>query len=355
MKNFKFWGNRRGFSTVLFALSITLIMGLGALVADAGIVMYERQKLQNAIDAATMAAAQELPERNNAINVANQYLGANGVSPSDVTIDIPSSNETISMTANKTVNFFFARVLGINSKNVSIGSSAEIHRVGEPMFKYVLFSGSTDEGMTLNGSGVNIDGDTHTNKNFTANGSKITITGACEAVTTISVNGSQIEINDRVPNAEVVEMPDFSETIRLQAQAGGTYYTGNKTFDGSYLNLTTPIYVDGDVTITGSHFSGRGSIIATGSLIFNGSNLKDSQDAAICFYSKEGDVTINGSHAELDGIIYAPNGNITMNGSNQTIHGRVIGQALTFNGSGLTVAGGSQDLTSLPHEVKLVN
>jgi hypothetical protein len=44
-----------------------------------------------------------------------------------------------------------------------------------------------------------------------------------------------------------------------------------------------------------------------------------------------------------------------MNGSHQTVHGRVIGKTLTFNGSGLNIIGGTSELASLPsYGIKLV-
>lgn len=351
---FEVFKSNKGVSMVLFVIGLTLILGVGALVTDVGIVALERQKFQNAIDAATLAAAQELPDKSKALQTANQYIELNGFSTSDVSVNFSDSDKSVSISGNRNIDFFFARVFGFNNTSVSISSSAVQESVGEA-FNYVLFSGSQNATLTLNGSNMYIGGSSHTNKNFIANGSKLTITGICEAVTTITVNGSQININTRIPNAPFIEMPDFSETIKLQAQQNGTYYSGNKTYNGSNMDVSSSIYVDGNVTVNGSHFSGKGSIVATGNITFNGSNLNQSSDDAVCFYSKNGNITINGSNAELDGILYAPKGSIIMNGSNQTVNGRVIGNTVTVNGSGLSIIGGSDDLKSLPsHGVKLV-
>jgi hypothetical protein len=105
----------------------------------------------------------------------------------------------------------------------------------------------------------------------------------------------------------------------------------------------------------GSSFNGKGVILATGNITFNGSNLKCSSSDAVCFYSKNGNITINGSNAILEGMLYVPSGAITFNGSNQSVNGRVIGKTLAFNGSGVRIVAQSGDLESLPGSyVKLV-
>jgi formylmethanofuran dehydrogenase subunit C len=208
----------------------------------------------------------------------------------------------------------------------------------------------------LNGGNHYIEGSVHTNKNLIANGSKLTITGECEAASTITTNGSEISIGTKVPGASNIEMPDFSEIIKQQAEETGTVYTGNKTFNGSFTEVESSLYVTGNVYVNGSNFRGKGCILATGDIIFNGSSLMESTDDSVCFYSKNGNIIVNGSNASLEGILYAPEGSVIMNGSNQTVDGRVIANTITINGSNLEVTGSPQQLKSLPSSgaVKLI-
>ena len=71
-------------------------------------------------------------------------------------------------------------------------------------------------------------------------------------------------------------------------------------------------------------------------------------DALQSFYSENGNIRINGSNAAIDGILYAPKGEIRFNGARQTINGRVIGNIVTFNGNGISIHGGTQELKSIP-------
>ncbi len=339
---------------VIVALLLTVLLGACALVLDIGAAYVQQEKLQNAVDAAALAAAQELPDTNSALNVANQYVELNGYKSSDISVSFADNNNTINVNGTKEINYFLAQVLGFNSATIRVSSAA---RDGVPdAFNYALFSGSTTSTLSLNGSNQTVNGSSHTNKNFSANGSKLNITGACEAVTTVSVNGSQINIGSVIQNAPVISMPDFSAQIKTLAEQAGQSYLGDKTYNGSDLNVQSPIYVTGNLTINGSHFSGQGMIVATGNITFNGSNLYDSGDDSVCFYSTNGNITINGSNAVLNGMVYAPNGTITMNGSNQTVYGRVIGNQVSINGSNLDIISGTTDLKSLPvSNVKLIS
>ena len=339
---------------ILFALLMTALMGFSALVIDIGRVGIEKSMMQSAIDAAILAAAQDLPDASKATDTANHYIELNGYSPSDIKIIFSNSNKTISITGSKKFDYTLAKALGFDSTTVSPSATAESGSISGA-FGYALFSGSQSTTLTLNGSNQYVGGSSHTNKDFVANGSKLTITGACEAMTTISVNGSQIDIDNRYPDSPFVAMPDFSETIKLQAEKAGQVYSGSKTYNGSSMLVDQSIYVNGSVTVNGSKFRGKGCVLATGDITFNGSNLNESSSDAVCFYSKNGNIIVNGSNAVFDGILYAPNGSITMNGSRQTVNGRVIGNTVTINGSNLKIQSGTNELGSLPSSgVKLV-
>lgn len=350
----KWLKSNKGTSMIIFSLSLTVIIGFGAIVIDIGRANLERSIMQNAIDAAALAAAQDLPDTSKAAATANDYIRLNGYEPSEITITFSGSNKTISITGHKEVNYTLARVLGFDSVIVSPGAAAQKIYISD-CFDYALFSGSKTTTLVLNGSIQYVGGSCHTNKNFSASGTNITITGACEAATTITVNGSHNNIDNRYPNSPYIDMPDFSEMIRLQAENAGQLYIGDKTFDAGSIVVDEPIFVDGNVTVNGSRFVGKGCILATGNITFNGSNLNATTSDAVCFYSKNGNITVNGSNAVLDGMIYAPSGSITLNGSSQTINGRVISDTVIINGSDIHIQSGENDLSSLPSKgVKLI-
>ena len=363
-------GARReeGSVAVIAALAMVVFLGFTALAVDMGAMYYAKTNLQNIADAAALAGAQELPNANEASDTAVQYALRNGMSETDILVTTPYSGDSslIEVVCTQIKPYLFARVLGFEDQVITTRAVAKKDSLGGA-FDYTLFSGSSSDMLKINGSNLYVQGNAHSNQKFRINGSQQTITGAAEAVSSFAVNGSNItigsiwaaSISTNGSNLNIgqqvecpapwIDMPDFSDAVQAEAEAAGQYYENSMTFSGSYFSVDGSIYVDGDATVNGSHFQGKGCILATGDLRFNGSNLTNDSGDAVCFYSANGDITINGSCSGLCGIVYAPNGTITFNGSNQTIHGRVIGNKIRINGSNFAVIGGSDELLCIPN------
>ena len=119
--------NKKGASSVITALLLTVIMGFAALVIDVGIVYIERVRLSNTADAAVLAGAQELPSYPlKAQSLAMEYCKKNDVNLSDVNIIISEDKRSMEVHINKEVNYIFAKVLGFETINVAANSRAVI-------------------------------------------------------------------------------------------------------------------------------------------------------------------------------------------------------------------------------------
>lgn len=339
--------NENGSTIIIFTIILAAMLGFSALVVDVGNVALHKARTQSVVDAIALAAAQDLPDTAKATETALQYAELNGISPSAVEISFTNSDNSIRVKATEHVDYFFAKIFNLQGTNVESKSGAAKSLEGNA-FGYTLFSGSTTTPLLLNGAWMDIMGSTHTNSDFMVNGSHLGVSGAAEACGKVETNGNWISIGQRLPNSSYIEMPDFSEIIKTQAEQAGTTYNGNKTYNGSNMNVDSDIYVNGSVTINGARFSGKGCILAERDVIFNGSNLNLTPEDAACIYSATGNITINGSGAELEGIVYAPNGYVIFNGSNQTIRGRVVAKSIIINGSNLSVIGGITETNSLP-------
>ncbi len=354
-----------GQAAIIAAFAFVIVCGMLAFVIDYGAVTLEKSNLQNAIDAACLSAAQDLPDTVKATDSANKYISLNGYDASDILITFSDSNSTINITGSKTVAYTFAGILGIENTTVNARAAATREMLGGP-FDYTLFSGDADTTLAITGSGQYVGGNAHSNSNFTMTGSSQTITGSAESVSQFSITGSSITIGGTCQGSKVsttgsnisigtkvvspapfVDMPDFSDQIKKQAEASGQVYMGDITLNGSGLNVDHSIYVDGNVTVNGNNFFGKGCILATGNITFVGTSLVSTPGDAVCFYSENGNISITGSNATIDGILYAPNGRIAITGTNVTINGRVIGNTLSLTGSKYRIVGGTDDLNSL--------
>lgn len=364
-----------GQSMVLIALVFAVLCCVAAFVIDIGGEMAQKEQLQNAADAAALAGAQSLPDTDAARSAALAYAQSNKAVSSGVTVDAPYGGDgsEIEVICQKNYFYSFARIFGKTSQIVSARAVAQVGGIDETAFGYAVFSGDRSNALVFNGGGLYINGSAHSNSALCINGPDQTVTGRAEASAALtvngssisiaacqglplSINGSRLSIGSRIVSAApLVDMPDFSDLIKTEAQAAGRAYEGDQTFTGSGIEVDTPIYVHGNVTINGGGFTGKGVILASGDITFNGSSLTNCAQDAVCFYSGGGNIIVNGSDVELDGMVYAPLGSVTMNGSNQTIRGRVIADSVNFNGSGIHINSGGGDLDSLPAKsVKLV-
>lgn len=381
----KFLHNQKGSVMVIVAMAMVVFMGMAALTIDLSTSYVTKSNLQKAADAAAMAGAEMLPNTSSALSTAISYAGSNGMNTSgqtsitngiqsaEVTITTPYNGDStkVQVVCTRTVNYIFARVLGINTGTVTATAVAQ-QTAGTPggPFNYSLFSGSNSVPLKFSGSNVNITGSAHTNNSLSVSGINLKISGASEASSSINISGSITNIGTAqaaainesgsidtfgtkiLSAAPNIAMPDLSSTIQAQAAAAGQAYTGDKTYSANNFTINGPTYVNGNVTISGSNFSGTGCILATGNITITGSNLTDSSSDAICFYSQNGNVTFSGSNINLQNIIvYAPNstnGNITFSGANATILGRVIGNTVTTSGCNLSITGGTKEFNSLP-------
>lgn len=119
--------NEKGAVHVLLALILTALMGTAALVVDVGLAAAEKTQLSNGLDAAALAGGQELPASPaKARAAAEQYLQANGIAPSQVTITISPDQRQISLVGSRTVNNAFAKVLGVPTTTVRASAAVKV-------------------------------------------------------------------------------------------------------------------------------------------------------------------------------------------------------------------------------------
>lgn len=358
---------KSGSVAILAAVAFVAVCAIAAIVFDLGSVYIAKSDLQSAADAAALAAAYDLPVTDTARSTALSYAAKNGVlTGTTATTPYAGDANKIEVICTKTVQHTFAQVLGF-SETVIMARAVAAKESAGAAFDYALFSGNASAPLSLTGSGEYVNGNAHSNYKFTITGSSQTVTGSAEAVnqfsmtgssitiggicrgSSISTSGSKIQVGSKVISAAPwVDMPDFSAAIKSQAEAAGQLYVGNKTFNGSFTSISAPLYVDGNVTVTGSSFSGKGCILATGSITFNGNCLTCKTGDALCFYSKTGNISITGSNAVVNGILFAPKGTVAITGSSVTINGRVIADKVSITGSNCKIISGVSDIGSLP-------
>ncbi len=121
------FSGRKGSVLIIVAVALVALLGIAALVVDAGLLYYTKVFLSNAADAAALAGVQELwKDQDVAVAIAKTYAESNGVDEGGVIAEILPDGRTIKVTTSKTVSLVFARVLGFSSTDVKASAKARV-------------------------------------------------------------------------------------------------------------------------------------------------------------------------------------------------------------------------------------
>ena len=71
--------SQRGQTMVMTVIFVTVLLGMAAVVVDVGSWFVDRRALQASVDAAALAAAQDLPDTGFAASTARAYAAKNGL------------------------------------------------------------------------------------------------------------------------------------------------------------------------------------------------------------------------------------------------------------------------------------
>ncbi len=116
----------RGQTAVLFTLAIVTLVGGIALCTDVLVMYTNWESMQKAADAAALAGANLLPvDPAGAIATAQSYAARNQLTGSEVgTPTVSPDDQEITVTASRTVPYYFGRVLGLTHQLVQVSATA---------------------------------------------------------------------------------------------------------------------------------------------------------------------------------------------------------------------------------------
>ncbi len=117
-------GNQRGSVTIITVAALAILLGFAALVIDVGFLYVNRTELVNMVDAAALAGVQDLPDNTAQAEASGRsYATLNGRVSDNVEISVPS-NKIVAVTALRTVELTFAKILGVSKAEVRAAAAA---------------------------------------------------------------------------------------------------------------------------------------------------------------------------------------------------------------------------------------
>ena len=129
-----------GQTAVIMTLVIATLVGAISLGADVGVLYYSWVQLQKAADSAVLAGANYLTgvpattDNSQVVSATNQYAQLNGVNSGEiVSTTVAGDAKSVTIVVQRTVPYFFARVLGLSQGVVSATATAAIKDTIAPM------------------------------------------------------------------------------------------------------------------------------------------------------------------------------------------------------------------------------
>ena len=225
----------------------------------------------------------------------------------------------------------------------NVGFICEWDPVVQPIYNvspYVLFSGSETEDFALYCWKSKFTGDVYTGKNFVSTASELYLEGAVDAVGSVTTYGWISEVEERNEGVNKEEMPDWD--ARILAMAGNAEKSDADIVRIEDKNVAEgALITSGNVIISGTTFEGNCYIIADGDITYHVNDFISA--GKVLLYSRNGNVYIDGTNIDLNGIIYAPHGAVAFNTNITNIKGRVFADKIRFSGSIFNIEGSDSD------------
>jgi hypothetical protein len=121
---------QKGISIVILTIMVTVLLSMLAISVDVGVVVFEKTKLTNAVDAAALSGAQELVRDEEAAkSTANDYLSRNVTNLKQTNVVVNHDQRQIEVTAVKTVQNAFAKIFGNASEDISASAKARVENI----------------------------------------------------------------------------------------------------------------------------------------------------------------------------------------------------------------------------------
>ena len=362
--------NESGAAAVVVALALTVLCGFTALTIDFGMMASTKQDMQNAADAAALAAAADIESGFGVVeNIAKEYARINGYDDDapGVTVEVDLlTATTVKVTIREEVQMGFSTVLtGDSTRPVSASATAELTDIFGTS-EYALFAGQRIEesgtGIEITGQNIFINGNMHSNSDIDM--PNAILGNNCQATAVRDVNPdrngwSEGHLAKDMPSISLFEnaIQDQRNYVKIEGDItlkknhysfqnlvndAKTAYMNNGGSEADLAENGLCIHVTGSITQNGNATSTYTSsypiiLIVDGDMTLNGTELSSSSEAPFYLMSKRGNITVNGGGGVFTGIVFAPEGNVEMHGNSAEFVGSIIAQNIRKTGGKITV------------------
>lgn len=341
--------DERGVVIVWVAVLLPVIVGLLAFVVDVGVWYWQHEQLQNAADAAALAAARDLPGSPGAAATDAQTYVSRNVSGATMASITPynSDSATIKVTVSKRGPLFFASVLGIGSPNIT--ASAVAKNTQTTTNGSFFYANNT----ACNAITITHGGDDFSQAVIWSNGG-VTASGAPDTASQVLVGNSTCAFPDQLTPPGATATSTYSGWPQPLPSTPSSCSATDITVDSSWQSSHPPgVYcTTGRISITAGNSTFNGYEFVSQSTASNAISVTQTGDTftgwgtpQTIFYATFGGIAIN-NPITINGDLFAPFGLVTFTGGTSPDTGFIESNTITLDNGPYTLIGTGPTPTS---------
>jgi Flp pilus assembly protein TadG len=357
------WRRRRaerGVIAVVVAILLPVLAGVAGLVIDVGSWYTTQAQLQNAADAAALAAAQDLPNSPASAAAAAQTQVTDNVSGATVTTVTPydGSSSEVQVTVSKQGSVTFSSVLGVTGPTITATAVAEATQ-GTGSFVYA--ASTACNAINIVDSGKILTTTLWSNGGISATGQGITVTGQADVADSSCPFPSQLTPPGPTSVGTSTSWPTPLPTTAQGNLPSSCSSASIIVFGSSWLSSNPPgmycttgaiiIINSGTMTFNGYEFVSESTssdaiyVINSGNTTFTGycpSSCSSGSTPQTLFYATAGGIyAANSGTVTFTGDMFAPGGQVGMAVSGGSDTGFIEASSVSITNSGSTSVTGT--------------
>lgn len=202
---------------------------------------------------------------------------------------------------------------------------------------YALLAIGNDMPVELNSAIATVNGNVYSSGDFKYAGSQLMLNGECNVAGKIIKKSSYADIQKSLDNIVKLRVKDYVGEIEALVPKDHAYVKGDMSYSGGKTTIEKDIIVSGTITATSPIINISSYVIANNDIKINTSTMNTNKDKPLILVSKNGNIDINASYADINGIIYAPNGTVRIVSSSFNLNGKIIAKNIIFECSSVTI------------------